>query len=362
MRDHPNIPIDHPKPDAAAFIDTILGKRTPDRAPMVEYIIDPYVMKPIVTGMLGREWVDADPADPEAYVRALDNIIDFWYRMGYDFVRLEIGFPFQRYGLTSTDTVSGGARGWVDQHHGAIESREDFERYPWPSMPDVHRFTMEYLATHLPDGMGLISCHAAGVFEHLSNILSYEKLCLMVHDDPQLVHDVCDRIGGLFVEYYDWLLSLPNLICVFQGDDMGFRTGTLLSPDQLREFTLPWQNRLAQQVHDAGRPYFLHSCGNLAAIMEDLIEDVKIDAKHSYEDAIMPIAEFQAVYGDRIGVLGGIDVDVLSARPPEEVRAYVRRTIDACAPRGRFAVGAGNSVPSYVPVENYLTMIDEAQR
>ena len=74
----------------------------------------------------------------------------------------------------------------------------------------------------------------------------------------------------------------------------------------------------------------------------------------------MPVAEFQARYGDRIGVLGGIDVDVLAGRPPEEVRGYVREVIDACGPRGRYAVGSGNSIPSYVSVENYLTMLDEA--
>jgi uroporphyrinogen decarboxylase len=44
------------------------------------------------------------------------------------------------------------------------------------------------------------------------------------------------------------------------------------------------------------------------------------------------------------------------------VRAYVRRLIDTCGPRGRFAVGSGNSIPSYIPVQNYLTMVDEANR
>ena len=34
--------------------------------------------------------------------------------------------------------------------------------------------------------------------------------------------------------------------------------------------------------------------------------------------------------------------------------------IDACTPGGKFALGAGNSISSYIPVENYLTMIDEA--
>jgi uroporphyrinogen decarboxylase len=160
--------------------------------------------------------------------------------------------------------------------------------------------------------------------------------------------------------FYDHLLGLDNLAAIFQGDDMGFRSATLISPDGLREYCLPWLSRLARKVHEAGLPYFLHSCGNLAIIMEYLIEDVGIDAKHSFEDAIMPVEDFQETYGDRIGVLGGLDLNILAGPSPQAVRDRTRYLIDTCGPRGRFAIGSGNSVPSYVPVENYLAMIDEA--
>jgi uroporphyrinogen decarboxylase len=223
-------------------------------------------------------------------------------------------------------------------------------------------FPLEYVHSHLPDGMGLISCHAGGLYEHLSAIFSYEGLALALYDAPDLVQAVADRVGELMEQYYRWLLQLNRLIAVFPGDDMGFRTGTLLAPDQLRKYTLPWHKRFARLAHEAGLPYFLHSCGNLAAIMDDLIDDVGIDGKHSYEDAILPITEAQARYGDRIAVLGGVDVDVLGRADPDAVRRYVRGIIDTCAPRGRFAIGSGNSIPSYIPVENYLTMIDEAIR
>jgi len=61
-------------------------------------------------------------------------------------------------------------------------------------------------------------------------------------------------------------------------------------------------------------------------------------------------------------VLGGLDVDVLARSTPDGVRAATRALIDACHPRGRYAVGSGNSIPSYVPVDNYLAMVDEALR
>jgi uroporphyrinogen decarboxylase len=104
----------------------------------------------------------------------------------------------------------------------------------------------------------------------------------------------------------------------------------------------------------------LHSCGNLDTIYADLISTVGIDGKHSFEEAILPVQAFQARYGDRIAVLGGIDVDILASAAPEQVRAKTRFLIETCGARGRYAVGSGNSVPSYIPVENYLSMVDEA--
>jgi uroporphyrinogen decarboxylase len=175
-----------------------------------------------------------------------------------------------------------------------------------------------------------------------------------------LVAAVAERIGELMTGFYRHLLDLDHVVAIFPGDDMGFRTGTLVAPAVLRRYCLPWHKRFAAMTHAKGLPYFLHSCGNVLAIMEDLIADVGIDGKHSYEDAIIPVQDFQARYGDRIAVLGGLDINILAAQPPDEVRRYTRRLMETCGARGRYAIGSGNSVPSYIPVENYLAMVDEA--
>jgi uroporphyrinogen decarboxylase len=89
---------------------------------------------------------------------------------------------------------------------------------------------------------------------------------------------------------------------------------------------------------------------------------VQIDAKHSYEDTFLPVTEACRRYGDRVAILGGVDMDFLCRAMPEEVRAYVRHVIDGCGPGGGYALGTGNTVANYVPVENYLTMLDEGRR
>ena len=103
--------------------------------------------------------------------------------------------------------------------------------------------------------------------------------------------------------------------------------------------------------------YWCHSCGNLSEIMEELITEVGIDAYHSFQDVIIPVAEFQRRWGDRLGVLGGVDMDRLARLSPTELEVYVRGILEECMPRGRYALGAGNSVANYVPPENYLTML-----
>lgn len=358
------IPLAHPRPDAGRFIRVLRGQEAADPPPLVEYLVDEVLFRPIVTDLLGREWVDPWPGDRASQAAYWDNFIAFWYRLGYDFVRFEIGLGFPTRQILGDDPSRGpgGKRSWVDQHHGTIASWEDFERYPWPSVQGMDFFPFEYLATHLPEGMGLMLSHGGGIYEHLSAIFSYEGLALAVYDAPDLVAAVAERVGSLMEEFYRTILQLPNLIALFPGDDMGFRSGTLLKPDHLRRYALPYHRKFAALAHERGLPYFLHSCGNLEAILPDLIESVGIDGKHSFEDAILPVAQFQARYGDRIAVLGGVDVNVLASRSPEEVRRYVRGIIEACAPRGRFAIGSGNSIPSYIPLENYLTLLDEALR
>jgi uroporphyrinogen decarboxylase len=84
------------------------------------------------------------------------------------------------------------------------------------------------------------------------------------------------------------------------------------------------------------------------------------DGKHSFEDAISPgLGELHRQYGPKIALLGGVDVDFLCRAPEQEIRRRVRDTIDALAPGGGYCLGSGNSIPKYVPLENYWAMLDE---
>lgn len=370
------VPLKNPQPDIDAFLAAMDGKAIPDKPPLIEYLIDDALMRPILTNMLGREWVDHGELrdqtggqldfseDSRKRTNAwLDNLIEFWYRMGYNFVRVELCPPLPAAPVVAPDPAAGNEdhdRAWQGLHDGPIKSWDDFERYPWPEIGDGDFYVHQYICEHLPDGMGLISCHAGGPYEHTSRLLGYENLCYLLMDDPELVRAVADKLGDLICRYTERLCEHEKLAAILQGEDLGFNTQTLIPPDDIRQFFLPWHKKLAALAHAKDKRYYLHSCGQVGAIMDDLIDDVGIDGKHSFQDCILPVAEAKKLYGDRICLLGGVDVDKLTRLEPAELRKYVRGIIDACAPGGRFAIGSGNSIPSYIPIDNYLTMLDAA--
>jgi len=362
----------HPKPDREEFKEIILRKKIPSKVHFVELHIDKEVIKYFTETEFNRPWIEPSLAkDKKSQEAVLKNYIECWYRLGYDCLRFISGFRFsgslsfsskKRVGK-DTALLSKGDRLWVEEEKGIITSWQDFERYSWPSLQKLDLWPFEFTSKNLPEGMGIFASFSPGVLEVLFNeLFGLETLSYLLYDSPDLVEAASERVGELIYGAYKKIIGLDNLVGFFQGDDMGFKTATLVSPDILRKYVLPWHKRFAKLAHDNGLLYILHSCGYCDSIMEDLIEDVRIDAKHSFEDAIMPVAEFKRKYGNRISVLGGVDVGKLSQLKEKELRCYVRDILDKCMPGGGYALGSGNSITNYIPVENYLIMLDEGAK
>jgi len=175
------------------------------------------------------------------------------------------------------------------------------------------------------------------------------------------VRALADRLADFYRACLARVLEFDRVRAVFASDDMGFKTGLLISPADLREFVLPGHRALAEMTHAAGRPYLLHSCGNLRTIVADLLDNVRIDARHSFEDTIEDVRDAKRAYGHRVALLGGLDVDFLCRGDEAAVRRRVRETLDVCQPGGGYCLGTGNSVANYIPLDNYLAMVDEGR-
>ena len=195
------------------------------------------------------------------------------------------------------------------------------------------------------------------LYEH---IVGYMDLCFIREDDPELYAGLFQRMGEAQCAVWKrFMEEFADAFCVLRfGDDLGFHTATLLPHDDIRAHILPVYRQITDMVHAKGKPFLLHSCGNLFAMFDDIIALANIDAKHSNEDSIAPFPVWVEKYGDRIGNFGGIDTDVLCRYDESYIRKYVFDCLDAVKGRGGIAFSSGNSIPDYVPTAGYLAMIE----
>ena len=245
---------------------------------------------------------------------------------------------------------------------GCIKTYDDFKKYPWDEIPEIYfnenRRYFNALERNMPVGMKAIGGVGNGIFECVQDITGYMNLCYIKVDDPELYKQLFSKTGEiLFKIWKEFIYSYSDLFCVMRmGDDLGFKTNTLLPPRDIIDYIIPGYAKIIELVHKNNRPFLLHSCGNIFEIMDELIS-AGIDAKHSNEDEIASMDIWYEKYGDRIGNFGGIDADILCRYKETEIRSYVTEIYYKAIDAKGTALGSGNSIPDYTPVENYLTMI-----
>jgi len=347
----------------------LLRQGEPDLLPFMELKYDHEIMEAILgreiprAGYSAHEKKAASATDRNVLRQYYQLLAEFYQKMGHDYIRGRLGLslPLDDLKTTDTATLAAGNRTWRNESSGPIASWADFDRYPWPEVSDIDFRSLEYAGEAMPEGMKVIGM-AAGIFEHTMWLFGYQKMCYASHDQPDLVRAVTDRIGQLWADAYEAMASMEQVGALCLGDDMGFKSGTLVSPEVLREYIFPWQKKCVEAAHAYDKPFILHSDGELSAIMDDLIDYVGIDAKHAFEDVITPVSEAKQLWGERVAIVGGIDVDMLARGSEQQVREYTRQVIISCAPGGGYVLGSGNSVTNYCPVENVLAMYDEGRK
>jgi uroporphyrinogen decarboxylase len=323
----------------------VLRREVPSRPTLMELFLN----GPLYRRAIGEERCAGLEARTDLPAGMLLRVHGF-RALGYDYATVRASdFAFPRAEAERRETVS--------LNQGApVADRASFERYPWPDPGDFPTDRLERIAPELPAGMKLMIIGPGGVLENAVRLVGYERLCLMIFDDPDLVGELFEAVGSRLVAYYREALEHDSVGAVWANDDWGFKTQTMLSPGDMRRFVIPWHARIAEAAHAAGKPVVMHSCGCLDAVMEDVIGVIGHDGKHSYEDAIRPVEEAYEELAGRIAVIGGIDVDYVCRSAPEAVYERSRAMLERAAGRGGYALGTGNSVPEYVPDENYFAM------
>lgn len=345
-------------PDVDKLVDVLKGKRESKEVLLAELIIDDEILEEYTIKYLKKEWVKYDRKNKDARRKYWDNVLECYKTLGYSGFRVSNALMFNVI-MDKAVTSSNETRNWVN-HSGQIKDEESFDKYPWPTEDDIDLFDYEYVSSILPDNMGIFACVYGGIFEMLCEyIVGVEELCYMQYDNPELLKRIFDKVGDLLLLAYQKVVKIKGVKALFQGDDMGYTEGLMFSPEFYDEYVLPWHKKLAKIAHDNNIPYFLHSCGNLRGLKEKLFE-IDIDAKHSFEDKGWSVIDFYNEHHNKVGVIGGVDVDKLCRMNREDFKKYCINILDNCHKKGRYVFGSGNSIASYVPLENFLYMIELA--
>ncbi|UCF98482.1 MAG: hypothetical protein JSV89_02860 [Spirochaetaceae bacterium] len=170
-------------------------------------------------------------------------------------------------------------------------------------------------------------------------------------------------IGRMVVDYNKELHRLAideGTDLIVLGDDYAHKTGTIMSPDQFREFVLPGLRAVVENIKAYGAFCVKHTDGNIWAILEDIV-DTGIDGLGPLEpNAGMDLAEVKRSVGDRVCVVGNVDVDLLCRGSVDEVRRATRTLIEKVSPGGGHILSSGNSITSAVRPENFRAMVETA--
>lgn len=323
--------IKEPSPDFNQLRRVIKREGKPDYVPLYELFVDIPVMEELL----------------EKKIKCKKDQVEFYYKAGYDYVPIWPRYKMDLGSLTDTSKPY------------PIIDWDSFEDYRWPKPNEIDYREIDESSRVLPEGMMLIG-QDGGPFEMMQSLLGYENLCILLYDDPALIGAIAGKIREHYLTMYNNMVANENVGAIVISDDLGYKTQTLINVEDIRKYFIPIYKDICKAAHQAEKPCILHSCGQIYKLIDDLIDYVGIDAKHSYEDTILPVEQAYELYSGRWAILGGIDVNMLCSEEDEYIIKRIRNLIYNIGSRGSYAVGSGNSIATYVPISKYLLILDEA--
>jgi uroporphyrinogen decarboxylase len=298
-------------------------------------------------------------------IRSLRDEADFWLQAGYDYVKLQPGADFNpgRAGAETRVTYNPDGtvfRKWASEGKGIITSDEDLDRYTFPEPDDFDYERFREIRGFLPPGMGVIGQYG-DIFTMTWEMMGFETFSIALYENPSLVERLNTRVGTLVLGMFEYLARSSDVEVLWYSDDIAYSDSLMVSPGALRKYFFPWLKKIGELAARSGKPLIYHSDGVLYGVMDEIIES-GVTALHPIEPKAMEIGEVKSRYGNRLSLIGGVDVDLLARGTPDEVRRRVRDCIRLAGWDGGYCVGSGNSIPEYVKFENYTAMLDAARR
>jgi len=294
-------------------------------------------------------------------IQTLADEIAFWQRAGYDYIKLQPGADFNpgRIGGTGQVTLNRDGtvfRKWASEGVGVITNGPDFDRYRFPAATDFDYSRFDEVGPLLPEGMGVIGQYG-DIFTMTWEMMGFENFSFSLFENPELVERLNSTVGELVVSMFEYFAECDTVDVLWYSDDIAYTDGLLVSPAILQKYCFPWLRRIGNIARSHGKPLIYHTDGVLYSVMDEIIA-CGVDAIHPIEPKAMELVEVKRRYGDRLCLIGHVDVDLLARGTREDVRNQVKYNIETAAYNGGYCLGSGNSIPEYVNFDNFVTMLE----
>lgn len=323
----------------------VLGRETPDRVPYVEVGIDfPFISRLLNLELPAGKFFEAGeyesaPVDIQLQVNRIlhrDNVV----------FNLLPPIPAIKHA---------GRDGILFFAEGQIKNWTDLEQLeiPNPASQQILEPAKRFLS-QAGDYATICTCRVGISATYLA--MGMEHFYYALYDNPALVQELLRRYTDFAVSAVEQAANL-GFDLFWTSDDVAFRTGSLFSPKMFRELMLPHVRKVAERVRDVGIPWVFHSDGNVAPLLEDLLE-LGISVLNPIESLCMDIRDIKKRYGSRVILSGNLDVNLLADGTPSQVRDTVIGLLRDVAPGGGYLFASGNSVTSFCKVECVKAMCD----
>ncbi len=350
------------KPNFERLRRALLLQGEPDRVPMLETSVDRDVKKAV----LGRRVVTAE------------DEVEFWMTAGYDYAPFAVGMRLMLNTATnraqpalmldhaekSTRTTSAQyaafedearERAWAEEGTGIIAGSAEFESIKWPDPEAIDYTAAENLGRYLPEETKVVAS-IGYIIATVIRLMGFQNFCEKLIEEPDLVARVFDKVGQFQLRVFETVVAMDVVGATVQHDDVAYAGGPMVSPALLRKYLWPWYGEMCRISRDKGKPIVYHSDGNATRLLDDIVA-TGFHGLNPIEPKFMDIVQVKQRYGDRLALVGNIDlVYTLTRGTPEEVDAEVRQRIRDLAPGGGYALASANSITEYVPVANYNAM------
>lgn len=334
-------------------VQAAIEHRTPDRAPVGEIHIQPG----LCGRLLGRECSQAyQDFERDAAVRDL---------LGMDVVNMgewpewEIGRTEQGESIVQTIygqkcLVGAGSRR-VLEPPVPIEEAADYQK------PDITRLTGEWVERFSRETDLFVFGQIGGPVTQLDEMYPMEDYMVYCLTNPEEIFSISEKVMEFEIEKAKLFLE-KGAHAILLGDDIAFNSGVFLPPYAMEQLVYPFYRKAIAEIK-AFRdvPVFLHSDGNLNAVLDRIVE-CGFDGLQSIQpSAGMDIGAVKRRYGDRLCLWGNIDLNyVMSMASPDEVRKNVRETLEAAGGNGGHILSTCNAMVDAIPVENVYAMMEAA--